>query len=437
MIEPIFTLALNTVDFKPFLALGLTIVFYIALFYMGKKGVGFGTRTLLALVLGLIVGLIFRGNTDYVGAFGRIFTRLISAIVIPLLFFSIMSSITSINDTKKLKSLGSKSVFWLLITTAFASMITIIVANFLKIGKGFNLVLPADYVPREVPSIVDTIINFFPSNIVQHAANNEVIPFIIFTVLMSIALVKLNTHRKEIAEPIIKGVHYLNKLVFEFIKPIINLTPYAVVSYIASAITRDAAKDMSALVLVVVVAYVISLFQMYVVHGTLISIFAKMSPIKFFKAIWPAQVVAFTSQSSIGTIPVTVKQLTEELDVSDNVASFVSALGANVGMPACTGMWPVLLAIFSINALNIPFSTVDYILLVFYSIVVSFGTAGVPGTATIAATAVLAAAGLPIEVIMVLAPISSLVDMVRTATNVTGAATAATIVDYRESKSVI
>src|SRR5699024_10785407 len=105
------------------------------------------------------------------------------------LFFSIMSSITSINDTKKLKSLGSKSVFWLLINTAFASMITIIVANFLKIGKGFNLVLPADYVPREVPSIVDTIINFFPSNIVQHAANNEVIPFIIFTVLMSIALV--------------------------------------------------------------------------------------------------------------------------------------------------------------------------------------------------------------------------------------------------------
>ena len=193
---------------------------------------------------------------------------------------------------------------------------------------------------------------------------------------------------------------------------------------------------MSALVLVVVVAYVISLFQMYVVHGTLISIFAKMSPIKFFKAIWPAQVVAFTSQSSIGTIPVTVKQLTEELDVSDNVASFVSALPNDVEV-ILAGMWPVLLAIFSINALNIPFSTVDYILLVFYSIVVSFGTAGVPGTATIAATAVLAAAGLPIEVIMVLAPISSLVDMVRTATNVTGAATAATIVDYRESKSVI
>lgn len=422
---------------KPYLALGLTLIFYAILYIMGKKKVDFGIRTLLALGLGLIVGLLFRENTEYVSAFGRIFTRLISAIVIPLLFFSIMSSITSINDTTKLKSLGSKSVFWLLLNTAFASLITIVVASFLKIGTGFNLVLPTDYVPREVPSIVDTIVEFFPKNIVQHAANNEVIPFILFTVLLAVALVKLNTHKEEIAKPIITAIHNINKLVFEFIKPIINLTPYAVVSYIASAVTRDAAKDMSALLLVVVVAYAISLFQMFIVHGTLVSVFARMNPLTFFKAIWPAQVVAFSSQSSIGTIPVTVKQLTQELEVKESVASFVSALGANVGMPACTGMWPILLAIFSINALGIEFSISQYVLLIFYSITVSFGTAGVPGTATIAATAVLAAAGLPIEVIMVLAPISSLVDMVRTATNVTGAATAAVIVDHRENKKYI
>lgn len=419
------------------MALGLTLIFYALLYTMGKRKVGFGTRTLLALFLGLVVGVLFRESTQYVSAFGRIFTNLISAIVIPLLFFSIMSSITSINDASKLRSLGTKSVFWLLLNTMFASIITLIVSSYLKIGSGFNLVLPSDYVPREVPSIVDTIINFFPSNIIKHASSNEVIPFIIFTVLLSVALVKLNTHRKEIAEPIIKAVHNLNQLVFEFIRPIINLTPYAVVSYIASAITRDAAKDMSALVLVVIVAYAISIFQMFIVHGSLVALFAKLNPIKFFKAIWPAQVVAFTSQSSIGTIPVTVKQLTEELDTKSEVSSFVAALGANVGMPACTGMWPILLAVFSINALNIPFTLTQYALLIFYSITVSFGTAGVPGTATIAATAVLAAANLPIEVIMVLAPISSLVDMIRTATNVTGAATAAVIVDHREDKKYI
>ena len=418
--------------FLPFIALAVTLVAYAALFYASKHKVGFGTLTIVGLVFGFIIGLIFRGHTVYVGAFGKIFTRLISAIVIPLLFFSIMSSITSINNMTKLRSLGTRSVFWLLLNTAFAAIITLIVGTTLKIGSGFNMVLPDDFVPREVPSIVDTLIGFFPNNIVEHASKNEIIPFILFTVLLSIALVKLNTHKQEIAEPIIKGVHNLNRLIFEFIKPIIALTPYAVVSYIASAVTRDAAKDMSALLLVIVVAYGISLFQMYIVHGTLVAVFAKMNPIKFFKGIWPAQVIAFTSQSSIGTIPVTVQSLTEEVGVNEDIASFVSALGANMGMPACTGMWPMLLAIFSINALGLDVTLLQYVLLVFYCIVVSFGTAGVPGTATIAATAVLSAAGIPIEVIFILAPISALVDMVRTAANVTGAATAATIVAYKE-----
>lgn len=420
-------------NYLPFVALGATLLCFGLLVYLKKKKVDFGKRTLLALVIGLGVGLVFRGHTQYVAPFGQIFTRLISAIVIPLLFFSIMSSITSIDNTSKLKSLGLRSVFWLLLNTAFAATITLIVAKALNIGEGFNLVLASDYVPREVPSVVETIVNFFPSNIFKHAVNNEVIPFIIFTVMISVALVKLNTYQKEIAEPIIEGVQRLNKLVFQFIRPIIALTPYAVVSYIASAVTRDAAKDMSALVVVVIVAYLISLFQMYVVHGALVSVFAKMNPIKFFKAIWPAQVVAFTSQSSIGTIPVTVKQLTEEADVEDDIASFVSALGANVGMPACTGMWPMLIAVFTINAMGIEMTIMKYLLLIVYCIFVSFGTAGVPGTATIAATAVLAAAGLPVEAIMVLSPISALVDMVRTATNVTGAAAAAVIVNHQES----
>ena len=420
-------------NYIQFVALGATLLCFGFLYYLKKKKVDFGKRTLLALVIGLGIGLVFRGNTQYVAPFGQVFTRLISAIVIPLLFFSIMSSITSIDNTSKLKSLGLRSVFWLLLNTAIAATITLFVAKALNIGAGFNLVLASDYVPREVPSVVETIVNFFPNNIFAHAVNNEVIPFIIFTVMMSVALVKLNTYQEDIARPIIDGVQRINKLVFQFIRPIIALTPYAVVSYIASAVTRDAAKDMSALLVVVVVAYAISLFQMYIVHGTLVSVFGKMNPIRFFKAIWPAQVVAFTSQSSIGTIPVTVRQLTEEIDVHEDTASFVSALGANIGMPACTGMWPMLIAIFTINAMGIEMTFIKYALLIVYCIFVSFGTAGVPGTATIGATAVLAAAGLPVEAIMVLSPISALVDMVRTATNVTGAAAAAVIVDHQES----
>ena len=161
--------------------------------------------------------------------------------------------------------------------------------------------------------------------------------------------------------------------------------------------------------------------------------FAKLNPVKFFRGIWPAQTVAFTSQSSVGTIPVTVRQL-KKIGVSEKIASFVAAFGANVGMPGCAGVWPTILAVFAIHALNVPYTITQYVFLVLLTVIVSVGTVGVPGTATITATAVFAAAGLPIEIIVILTPISSIVDMARTATNVTGAAAAAVLVAKSEGE---
>lgn len=414
------------------LALLTTLVFYAFLFYLSKKHVNFGYRTLIALPFGLLIGFVFQGSTEYVIPFGRIFTRLISAIVVPILFFSILSSITSLENINRLKSMGLRSLFWLLLNTFIASTITLISARWIGLGKGFTLQIPEDFVAREVPTIIDTLVEFFPNNPLAHASSNQVIPIIIFTVLLGVALVKLNTKQSAQAQPIIKLVHSLNQLTFELVKMIIRLTPYAVVSFIANVPSRDGGKDLKSFLVVITFAYVLSFFQAFVVQGALVKLFAKISPRRFFKAIWPAQVVAFTTQSSIGTVPVVIEQLSDGLGVDQDVASFVAGLGANVGMPACTGIWPIILAVFSINALNLPFTTVDYILLVVYTIIISFGTAGVPGTATIAATAVLSAAGLPLEIIFVLAPISSLVDMARTMANVTGSASAAVVVAHRE-----
>lgn len=417
----------------PWFALATTILIYVFLFYIKKHHhVKFGTRTIIAMAFGLVIGFLFQGQTEYVSVFGRIYTRLISSVVVPLLFFSIISSIASLNNLKRLKSLGLRSVFWLLLNTFIAGIITVIVTTQMKLGSGFTINLPTDYVPREVPTFLDTIIEFFPSNIIAHAASNQVIPIIIFSVITGIALVKLNTRNEETTQPIISFFTSMSKLINEVVKMIIKLTPYAVVSYIANVPTRDGGKDLASFVIVILVSYALSFFQAFVVHGSLVKLFAKMSPVKFFKAIFPAQVVAFTSQSSVGTVPVVVEQLTNELHIDDDIASFVAGLGANVGMPACTAIWPIVLAVFSINAFNIPFTTAQYAMLIVFSVVVSFGTAGVPGTATIAATAVLTAAGLPLEIIFILAPISSLVDMARTMANVTGAATAAVIVAHKE-----
>ena len=414
------------------LALLTTLLVYGFLHYLAKKHVNFGYRTIIALAFGLGIGFIFQGATEYIIPFGRVFTRLIGAIVVPILFFSILSSVASLDNIARLKSMGLRSVFWLLLNTLIASTLTLVTPKWIGLGKGFSLQLPNDYVAREVPSIIDTLIEFFPNNIIAHASNNQVIPIIIFSLLLGVALIKLNSKDRAIAQPIIRMVESLNKLTYELVKMIIRLTPYAVVAFIANVPTRDGGKDLKSFVVVIIFAYVLSFFQAFVVQGTLVKLFAKMSPKKFFKAIWPAQVVAFTTQSSIGTVPVVIEQLHGELGGEKDVASFVAGLGANMGMPACTGIWPIILAVFSINALNIPFSTTQYILLVVYTIVISFGTAGVPGTATIAATAVLSAANLPLEIIFVLAPISSLVDMARTMSNVTGSASAAVVVAYQE-----
>ncbi|CAM4159116.1 dicarboxylate/amino acid:cation symporter [Erysipelothrix inopinata] len=414
--------------YYPWLALVATLVVFAFLFKLQKKHVNFGYRTIIALVLGLILGFVFQGSTQYVTVFGRIFTRLISSIVAPLLFFSIIASVASLKNIDRLKSLGLRTVFWLLLNTAIAATITVLFTTWIKLGSGFQITLPTDYIPKEVPTFIDTIISFFPSNIIAHAASNQVIPIIIFATIVGVSLIKINTRKPEDAKPIIDFFNAMNKLTNEVVKFVIRLTPYAVVSFIASVPTRDGGKDLQSFVIIILVGYLLSFFQAFVVNGVLIKFFSKTSVKDFFKGIWPAQVVAFTSQSSIGSVPVVVEQLTEKLDVDEDIASFVSGLGANMGMAACTGIWPVMLAVFSINALNIPFTPMQYALLIVYSVVVSFGTAGVPGTATIAATAVLTAAGLPLEIIFVLAPISSLVDMARTMANVTGSATTSVIV---------
>ena len=168
--------------------------------------------------------------------------------------------------------------------------------------------------------------------------------------------------------------------------------------------------------------------------GALLSIFAKVNPFKFFKKNFSVQAIAFTTQSSVGTIPANVDNLEKNLGVSEKIASFVAPAGATMGMPGCAGFWPVMTAILTSNVLDLGYGMGDYINLILAALLVSLGTVGVPGTATIATTAVFAAMGLPIEMVVILAPISSLADMGRTATNVTAASSAAVIVGASEGE---
>jgi hypothetical protein len=374
--------------------------------------------------------VIFKENYTYVAFFGNVYTRILSALVIPLLLFSIISSITSMGSSIRLKKVGLKSVLFLLLNTFTAATLTLIAAVALGIGKGFQYEAVTDYEASEVPSLVDTLLSLFPNNIISHWSNGEVVPIVTFALIVAVAYNTLTAHNEEVA-PFKAFVDAGNKVLGQAVSWLMDFTPFAVLSLIARAVGRSSVADLLPLLGVLALAYVLCIVQAFGVEGILLKVIGKLNPVKFFKGIAQAQIVAFTSQSSVGTVPVTIRQL-KKLGVDEDVASFTSGLGANLGMPGCAGMWPVLLAVFTVNAMNLNYGVFQYVFLIVLALIVSLGTVGVPGTATITATALMSAAGLPVEMIVIFAPISSIVDMARTATNVTGAATAAVLVAESE-----
>ena len=415
-------------------ALVIAVIFFILIYFLKKKKVDFSVLTILAVGLGIIVGLIFKENYLYLEAIGTIYANLISAIVVPLLLFSIISSITNLQASIKLKKVSLKTIIYLLLNTFTASLITLILAVITRIGSGFNYELSTNYKATEVPSFVDTITGLFPKNLINSWLNGEVVPIVIFAIIVAIAYNRIVNKDPKKVKPFKQFIDAGNRVLGEVVNFVIGFTPYAVLALIARAVSKSTIDDIIPLLSILGLAYLLSIIQIFGVESILLKVIGKLNPIKFFKGIWPAGVVAFTSQSSIGTIPVTIRQLVSKIGVNEDIASFTASLGANLGMPGCAGIWPTLLAVFAINVLNIDYSIGQYLFLVVLAVVVSIGTVGVPGTATITATAVFAAAGLPIEIIVLLAPISSIVDMARTATNVIGAATAATLVAKSEKE---
>lgn len=422
------------IDFLELGAFLTGIAFFGILYYLHRiKHVDFGIRTLLATALGVVVGLLFPNHYTYLAAVGTVYSHVISALVVPLLIFSIISSLTNLGNSIRLKNIGLKTVFFLLLNTLIAATITLVVSVALRVGNGFVYEPVTDYQATEVPTFVDTIVSLFPQNLAAHWTEGQVVPIVLFAILVGIAYNILSAEDREKVEPFKLFVDAGNRVMGKVISIVIDFTPYAVLALIARQVSRSSLPELIPLFSVLAIAYVLCAVQLFLVEGILLRVIGHLNPFKFFRKIWPAAVVAFTSQSSVGTIPVNVTQM-KKLGVNEDIASFGASLGANLGMPGCAGMWPVLLAVFAVNILGIEYTPLQYIFLVVLAVIVSIGTVGVPGTATITATALFAAAGLPVEVIVILSPISSIVDMARTATNVVGAATATTLVAVTEGQ---
>lgn len=422
------------INIKLILAIVLSILATYAIYKIRKITNKFSFATLTALTLGVVLGIIFKENILFLDTVGKAYMSLIKMIVVPLVVTSLITSIVRLENLDTLKSIGLKTFTVLLGTTGAAAFIGIIVASSLKLGQGLRFIGAENFKAREIPGFSKVLIDMLPSNPLAAIVENKIIPIVIFSMFVAIALVIEDNTNKEKAKPFKDFILSAYDIVLRITKMVLRIIPYGVFALIATAAAKNGMDTLMSLIWVILAVYIAAFLQFLFVYTPLISFVARMNPLKFFKGIFPAQVVAFTSQSSYGTLPVTIKSLVEGVGVSENIASFVAPLGSTIGLNGCGGFYPAIVAIFAANVFNVELTIYSYILIVLTAIISSIGIAGVPGSATMSTTVMLAALGLPIEAIAMVIAVDSIIDMIRTATNVTGASVAALIVDQTEKR---
>lgn len=404
-----------------------------AIFWMRKRELNFSVIALFALAIGIPIGLVAKTHVEAVNPIGRIYINVLLATVAPLVFVAIVSAMTGLGTLSKLKSIGLRSTFWLLLSNALGVILALALAFIFRPGDGTDAKLgavPADTIAGQVQEFSQVVVGFFPTNVFGSFSSNAIIPIILIAVTVSIAYLSLAEKQGDKVKLFADGIEAVKLVVFKVVSYVIRLTPYAIVALTAHMVgmSTDLGKSFTSLLGLLVLVWAACTIHTWGVNSVLLSAFANVSPVAFFRKIFPAQLTAFTTQSSIGTLPVTTGQLTRKVGVHPEIAHFTAPLGANIGMPGCAGIWPILIAVWGINAYGLAYSVSDYVLLTVLSIVVSIGVAGVPGAATVSAATVMSAAGLPLEFVAATIPIGVIADMARTATNVTAAAVSATVV---------
>ncbi len=399
------------------------------------------TRILIALVLGAIVGglLYPMSNTpfirDYIIGFlfklvGSTFINAIKMMVVPLVFVSLTVGAAAIGDIKKLGRIGSKTIGFYLVTTAIAIVIAMALATIVQPGTGLELNREGiEFAAAEAPPFVDVLVNMVPTNPIAAMANGDMLQIIVFALLTGTALTVLGDK----AQKVIDLFHELNEVILKMVSLILRLAPYGVFALVANTFSTlgwAAFGPLAAYMLTVIGALLI---HALITYQGLFFLFTRLSPIQFFKNFYPAMVVAFTTASSSATLPVTIETTERRLGVSSNVASFTLPLGATINMDG-TAIMQGVATIFIAQLYGVPLGLSALVSVVLTATLASIGTAGVPGVGLIMLSMVLQQVGLPVEAIALVMGIDRILDMSRTAINITGDAVCTAIIAKSEGE---
>ena len=391
-----------------------------------RKRMSLAMQIFIALILAIIAGLLMQKYSDfavsYIKPFGTIFLNLVKFIVGPIVLFSIMSGVISLKDIRKVESIGGITVVYYFCTTAVATVIGLVIAN---LFHGFFPVLETSSLTYEAPaatSPMDVIVNIFPSNFLAPITEANMLQVIVMALLIGFAVILIG----EKASAAVNGINRWNDIFMKVMEMILKLSPLGVFALLCPVVAENGAKVIGSLAMVLLAAYTGYLLHAVVVYSLTVRSFGGLSPMAFFKGMMPAILFAFSSASSVGTLPLNL-ECTEELGASKEVASFVLPLGATINMDG-TAIYQGVCAIFIASCYGIQLTLGQMVKIVLTATLASVGTAGVPGAGMIMLAMVLASVGLPIDGIALVAGVDRIFDMGRTTLNITGDASCAIIV---------
>lgn len=440
---------LKTLDFALIGGTLLNVIIFAGiLIFLGvlqKKHASFAKRVLIALVLGVALGVflhlvfghssgITKSSIVWISAVGNTYVRLLRMIVYPLVFVSILSSIIGLKEGDKLGKMGGNVIGFLMLTVAASALIGVLLTHFsgLRIdqiqqtaateARGQYLETRLSDTVAEQP-IVNRIVNMIPTNPFDALTGNgstATIATVIFATFLGIAFLGVRRKKPEEAETFEKIIKSLQAVVMRMVTLVLRLTPYGVAALIAKVLATSDFESMVGLLSFVVLSY-IGIFLIFVVQMVLISVYG-FNPMTYLKKSWPTLLFAFTSRSSAGTMPLTITTLKRDLGVDTGLANLTGSISPSIGQNACAGLYPAMLVALIAPSLGInPLNPVFLLEVLVIITLGSFGVAGIGGGATFAALIVLSALNFPVALAGLLIAVEPLIDMARTAANVSGA----------------
>lgn len=398
-----------------------------------KKKMSLAMQIFIALVLAIAAGLLLQRYAQfaetYIKPFGTIFLNLLKFIVVPIVLFSIMCGIISMRDIKKVGAIGLKTVVYYMCTTAFAITFGLIGSNLFK--KLFPVIATTDlsYEIGEKTSLMDTIVNIFPSNFISPMAEANMLQVIVMAILIGFAIILVGDEKND---RIITACNDLNDIFMKCMEMILKLSPVGVFCLLCPVVAANGATIIGSLAMVLLAAYVCYVIHAVIVYSLAVKALGGISPVTFFKEMLPAIMFAFSSASSVGTLPINI-ECTEKLGVSKEISSFILPLGATINMDG-TAIYQGVCAIFIASCYGIHLTLPQMLTIIFTATLASIGTAGVPGAGMVMLAMVLTSVGLPVDGIALVAGVDRIFDMGRTTVNITGDASCCVVVSNLEKK---